>query len=868
VLHREPLASRSRLTLGAGAVWYGQPNLANIGLTAMTLAAGTHLGRYEIRSLLGRGGMGEVYRAHDTQLERLVALKILPAEFATNQERMRRFVQEAKAASALNHPNILTIYEVGQTDSAHFIVTEFIEGATLRQCLTRGRRSLREVLEVGIQVASALAAAHQAGIIHRDIKPENLMVRPDGYVKVLDFGLAKLTEQPTPSIDTEAATLARIATDPGVVVGTAAYMSPEQLRGLALDTRTDIWSLGVVLYEMLAGRRPFDAGTRSDLIVSILEREPPAFAVAIPGAQKELERIVRKALRKDREERYQAAKDLALDLKDLRQELELEAQRERSIPPAASGAATAGTHGAVATSSGPTRVQTDEAGTARQTSSAEYLVSEISRHKTGAGLVLAALVIALAAAAYFTSFAPRAQTIMSVAVLPFANGSGDPSLEYLSDGLSESLIDQLSQLPQLKVIARSSSFKYKGQETDPQEVARVLGVQALITGRVVQRGDSLTVRAELVDAREGTQLWGEQYNRKAADLLAVQEEIARTVAETLRVRLTGAQEQQLAKRPTENPQAYQLYLDGRFYGRQGGSENLKKAFDHYNQAVALDPNFALAWTWIARSYASFIDGGELDPRAGLPKMKAAVARALELDETLAEAHVFLALIRVYEWDWAGAEREYKRALELNPNLALAHHAYASYLSQFTERHAEALAENKRAQELDPLSRGYRAAEGHHLTEAGRVDEAIAHLQHVVRVDPENIGARFWLARAYERKGMYAQAIAEYQQPSSIPGESPPAGQCHQVYALARAGRRSEALAILDKLKTTGAYVPPVKLAYAYVGLDDRERALALLEEAYEAHDPTMGDIGLKEFRDSLGSDPRYVELVRKVGLTP
>src|SRR5712691_7823605 len=673
----------------------------------MAIDAGTRLGRYEIRSSLGAGGMGEVYRAQDTKLNRDVAIKVLPAAFSADAERLHRFEQEAQAAGALNHPNILSVYDVGTHDGAPYLVTELLEGESLRQHITRSPMELREVLDVASQVASALAAAHQAGIVHRDIKPDNIMLRHDGLVKVLDFGLAKLTDIQARSSNTEAATMT-MGTEPGVVMGTPSYMSPEQARGLKVDARSDIWSLGVVLYEMAGGRLPFAGATISDVIATILHREPPSLLLYRSDMPVELERIVEKALTKGPDERYQTAKDVSLDLKRLKQRLEVDAELERSITPeegarraserfslGSSQAAISGTTRAAAAA--PT-VETSAA-----LSSAEYVIGEVKRHKRGAALVLAALVIAAAVAAfgYFKYFGSRSRAINSIAVLPFTNASADPSIEYLCDGISESLIDTLSQLPGLKVIARGSSFKYKGKEVDPQEIATALGVQAILSGRVVQRGDQLQVRAELIDARDKTQLWGEQYNRKAADIQAVQEEIARTISEKLRLRLSGAQEQQLAKHATVNAQAYQLYLNGSFYSRKGGFENGRKALDYYNQAVALDPNFALAWTEVAEAYRYLQANGLLDPKETLPKAKAAAQKALELDETLAEAHVALGLIKMDEWDWAGAEREFKRASELNPNLAEARFRYSGYLSN-VRRPTEALAEIKRAQELDPL----------------------------------------------------------------------------------------------------------------------------------------------------------------------
>ncbi len=478
--------------------------------------------------------MGEVYLAQDLNLRRSVALKLLPAEFTQNEDRLRRFEQEACNASGLNHPNILTIHEIGSEGESHFIATEFIDGESLRQHMTSTEMKLCEILDIVIQVASALTAAHEAGIVHRDIKPENIMVRRDGYVKVLDFGLAKLVERQT--ADSEAATM--VNTDPGVVMGTASYMSPEQARGIDVDARTDIWSLGVVIYEMMAGRVPFEGTTAGDMLGLILgDRSAPPLARFAREVPPELERIVTKALMKEREERYQGVKDLLLDLKSLKRELEFQSKLGRALPQTVSAGGMTGSGGEGV--AGDTAKE--EAG--RLITSAAYLITEISPHKRSVIAALATLMIALAAIAYF--FPSGSRPIDSLAVLPFTYVSTDPNLiadpdrEYLSDGITESLINSLSQHPDLRLIARSSVFRYKGKEIDPQAVGRELGVRAILTGRIIQRGDNLTISVELVDLKNNSHVWGEQYNRKLSDTLAVQQEISRAISARLRLRLTG-----------------------------------------------------------------------------------------------------------------------------------------------------------------------------------------------------------------------------------------------------------------------------------------------------------------------------------------
>src|SRR5262245_56538676 len=549
-----------------------------------SLIAASQIGAYQLLSPLGRGGMGEVHLALDTRLGRKVAVKLLPAEFTTDDGRVRRFVQEARAASALNHPNIITIHEIGETatenGSLRYIVTEYVEGETLRQRIASApQQQIKppEAIDIALQIAAALSAAHEAGITHRDIKPENVMTRRDGIVKVLDFGLAKLTEPAELAIDTQAPTLQRVTnTESGVVIGTPRYMSPEQARGEKLDARTDIFSLGVLLYEMIAGRPPFADANISDIIAAILRDEPTPLGHFVAYAPAELQRIISKALRKDREERYQVVKDLLLDLKSLKEELLYEAKSRAARQPETDD----GAMGATSLNPGLDTAKvmgtpSTEISPARATSSAEYLVSGIIHHKLGA--IIALVVLVIASAALYFYFTKNNQSIESLAVLPFANVGADPQTEYLADGVPESIINSLSQLPKLHVLARSTVFRFKGRDVDPQKVGHDLGVQAVLTGRVHQRGDTLVVNAELMEVTTGSQLWGQQYNRRLADVFAVQEEIAKEISERLRVRLSSAERQQMAKRPTENLRAFQYYMQGRSYAQRRAREDLLTA---------------------------------------------------------------------------------------------------------------------------------------------------------------------------------------------------------------------------------------------------------------------------------------------------
>ncbi len=829
---------------------------------------GKTLSHYQVTEKLGQGGMGEVYLAQDTQLRRKAALKLLPAQFTQDEDRLHRFEQEAYAASALNHPNIITIYEIGQVGDSHFIATEFIDGQTLRQQMT-SRLRLTEALDVVIQVATALTAAHAAGILHRDVKPENVMLRPDGLVKVLDFGLAKLAERSSPRMGTELPTAAQVDTDPGTVMGTAQYMSPEQARGLKVDGRTDVFSLGVVLYEMVAGRAPFEGATAADLIISIIEKEPALLSRYSQHVPAELQRIVSKALRKDRETRYQTVKDLLIDLKSLREGLEFEAKLERSgqsnVP---SGGVVTPSGGQGVAAAREAAVSTEKVQVVRTASSAEYLVGEVRRHKGPALLVLAILIIAGAAILYFVR---GGKAIDSVAVLPFVNASTDPDTEYLSDGITESLINSLSQLSRIKVIARSSVFRYKGRETDPRAVGRELGVQAVLTGRVTQRGEDLSISAELMDARDNSHIWGEQYHRKLADLLAVQQELAREMSEKLRLKLSGEEQQRLTKSYTESTEAYQHYLKGRYYLDKSSEEGVKKAIEHFNQAIEIDPNYALAYVGLADAHLGLQFHNSLAPKDAYQRAKAAVLKAQEIDETLAEIHASLGEIKKrYDRDFVGAEREYKRAIQLKPNYALAHSGYSLYLSA-VGRHQEAIAEAKRAQELEPLSITNGDVLGYIFFQARQYDQSIEELRKTLEMDPNFALAHCDLGNTYVQKGNYEEAIAEINKAVTLSGGEP----IHIStlgYAYAVAGQKDEAIKRLDQLKglSKRRYVGPAQIALVHIGLGEKDQAFEWLEKAYEDRSITNDNFAFKvdpQF-DNLRSDPRFTDLLRRIGFPP
>ncbi len=836
----------------------------------MKIAAGTRLGRYEIRSKIGAGGMGEVYLALDTKLDRKVALKILPAEVATHRDRMKRFVQEAKAASALNHPNIITIHEIDVTDSGHFIATEFIDGETLRQHIRSAPLKLGGVLDIAGQIASALSAAHAASIVHRDIKPENVMVRRDGIVKVLDFGLAKLTERSSPdSVDMEAPTRPVVNTEPGMVMGTAIYMSPEQARGMEVDARTDIFSLGVVIYEMVAGCLPFPGSNANEIMAAILnDKEAPPLARYTQEAPAELERIIGKALRKNRDERYHTVQDLLLDLKALKQNLEFEAHLSRSAPASTRDDRLTASVGQSMAAPAQTAPPTFEDSRAHPTSSAEYVVSGIKQHKLAAGLVVIALVIGVVGLSFYLRARNSEVAIESIAVLPFENQSRDPNSDYLSDGVTESIINSLTQLPNLKVIARSSVFRYKGKETDPFAAGKELGVRAVLTGRIMQRGDSIVISTELLDVRDNKQLWGEQYSKKVSDLLAVQRDIAKEITGNLRLTLSGEEQSRIGKHYTDNAEAYQLYLQGRFYWNKRTEESYQKAIDYFHQAIEKDPNYALAYTGLADCYSFLSSQGIRPPHDVFPLAKEAATKAIQIDNSLSEAHTSLAYIKLYyDWDWAAAESEYKQAIALNPNYATPHHGYA-YLLISSGRTEEAIAEIKKAEAIDPLSLIFQTDHGEYYYFARRPDEAIAQLQKAIDMDPSFVRAHFLMGRALIQKGQCNEGIDEALKAKQMVPAVEALGWLAQEYA--SCGRKAEAEKTQADLRELSKqhYVSPHWFAAVQASLGNKDEAFKWLDQALDGRFGPLIYLKVNPIWDPLRSDPRFAERLRRVGLTP
>lgn len=804
-----------------------------------------------------------MFLAEDSELERKVALKVLLPEIAADEDRIRRFVQEAKAVSALNHPNILTVHEIGAVDQTRYIVTEYIKGETLRDRLVAEPLTLRETLDVTIQVSAALAAAHGAHIVHRDIKPENIMLRDDGFIKVLDFGLAKLGNTPGKTAASEDVTRAQVKTVPGAVMGTPDYMSPEQARGKETDVRTDIWSLGVVLYEMLAGRSPFKGETTNDTIAAILTKEPPPLDESVPH---ELHRIIKRALQKKAVDRYQTVQDFLLDVRDLKRELEFSEELERSHNRPSARAASVGitASGDALTATYPAGTSTHDSST-HQPSSAEYIVTEVKKHRYASFAVLALLALGTVGFGYWFLNRPAALDISSIAVLPFANVGGDAEFEYLSDGLSEALINNLSRLPNMKVIARSSAFTFKGKEVDPAEAAQKLKVEAIVTGRVQRRGDDVTISVEMVNAADRTQIWGDTYDRKASEMHIIQREIARTVSEKLRNRLTGEQEAMFAKGETTNPQAYELYLKGTYFRARGGRENSVKAIDHLERAVAADPLFANAYAVLSVSYGVMTNWGNRDERRSyLEKRAAAVQKAMEIAPDSDQVLNALGAAKEFEYRWSEAEAAYRRAIGINPNY-VAPRANLAIVYSALKRHDEAIALGKRAIELDPLRTSTRNVHLYRLLMAGRPDEALAEAPEAIALAPENPDSYVNRANAFGRKKMFPEAIADLKKALEMDNETIDY-RIDLATIHANSGDRPSAEALLREIEAKIDEATPASLAGLYAALGDNQRALDVLEKALAEGDTGLQFLSADYIFDPLRNEPRYKDLLRRLNL--
>jgi eukaryotic-like serine/threonine-protein kinase len=791
----------------------------------MPLSPGARLGPYEVLAPLGAGGMGEVYRARDTRLRREVAVKVLPEGVSQDRDRLRRFEQEALAASALNHPNIVTIHDFGSEGAAPYVVMELLEGQTLRERLSTGPLPDAKAVEYGVEIANGLAAAHARGIVHRDLKPENVFVTRDGLVKILDFGLAKLTQsEGSAGPQLEASTFTAV-TEPGAIMGTVGYMSPEQVKGLPADARSDLFSFGGILYEMLTGRRAFSGPSIADTMSAILRDEPPPISPD-PGPSP-LERVIRRCLEKSPEERFQSARDLAFALRE-----------------------SSGRHEAPAAPplSPPRKILLPAA-------------------------VIGVVVLAAAAVVVFDAGGIRQRLlgarepvrIRSLAVLTLKNLSGDPGQDYFVAGMTETLTASLAQIRSLKVISRTSAILYDGSKKPLREIARELHVDAVVEGSLVRSGNRVRITAQLIQAQSEAHLWAKSYDRELGDVLTLQEEIVRSIAEQIEAELTLDERSRLASSRAVAPNAYEAYLLGRYFLDSGTEEGLKKAFDQFSRALEVQNDYAAAYAGIASYYAILPFYSALSPAEVLPKARAAAERSVELDEGLPEAHASLGYIRAYyEWDWAAAEREFRRALDLRPSFADAHFSYSRFLAA-SGRMEEAVAEIKRAEDLDPRSLDLNANAALLSYFHGSYDEALTKLLAIKQADPALPVAHWGIGLSYEQKGRKAEALASLEEATRLSKSfnfRTSLAHAHAVFG--QEGQAREFLTVLTE-RSRKSYVPAYYFVLVYTGLGEKDRAFEWLERAYQERSTVLAYLRLDPRLAPLRGDPRYADLVRRIG---
>jgi serine/threonine protein kinase/tetratricopeptide (TPR) repeat protein len=788
------------------------------------VTAGTKLvERYQVVEKIGAGGMGEVYRARDLRLGREVAIKVLPDHLANDSRALDRFEREAKALAALSHNNILTIFDFGSDRGISFAVMELLKGQTLRALISQSQLTWKKAVKIGISTADALAAAHSAKVIHRDLKPENIFITSDGLVRILDFGLAKWVEE---AIAPERTDLPTASANASTIAGTVPYMSPEQLRSEPLDGRTDIFSFGCVLYELVSRTKPFQGKSNVDIISAILKEEPPELdsSLPVPAA---LQEVICRCLKKKPEQRFQTARDLLFAL----QMIQNESTASRSDP--------------IITSHSPSRLK--------------LLVA-----------ILAALATLAIGSLLYQRFTPSSNAVRSLAILPFENAGNDPATEYLSDGIMDGIINSLSQLPQLRVMARGTAFRYKDKDVDPRAAGRELKVEAVVTGRMSQRGEALTISVGLVRVQDGTQLWGHVYNRKVPDIVRLQAEMSSQIAEKLQLKLTGKEKAQIARQYTEDADAYRLYLKGMHHWWKGTREEYEEARKYFEESLEEDPLFALAHVGLGMYFIAMAFDGYLPPNEGMPRGVAALRRALELDNGLGVAHHLIGEYEfVYEWNWQDAEKEHQRGINLDPGNSIGHRGYSWYLTAMG-RLDEALDEIRKAQELDPLQRAYSVQTGQTLGLAGQYEKAVAELKKTIRMYPDYDAAHFSLADVYVRMGEFDRAIEENRKAFELLGDQEGADIFNvtggsEAYWKAMKSIAKRSLGALQEEMKSG-YVPPIRLAEAYAQLGDRDAAFDWLEEAYREKSYDLVMLNAVDTWDPIRSDPRFANLVQRIGL--
>jgi eukaryotic-like serine/threonine-protein kinase len=788
---------------------------------------------YRIVEKIGAGGMGVVYRAHDDRLNRDVALKFLPDELNNDENARALLIREARTASALNHPNICTIYDVGEADGKIYIVMEFVTGRSLAEQIPEDGLPVDTVIRYGEQIADAMAHAHERGVIHRDLKTPNVIVMPGGRVKVLDFGLAK---HMTPGEITLKTQSISTLTSEGAIVGTMHYMAPELFRGEPADARSDIWALGVVLYEMANGKRPFRGRTSYELSSMILHDSPPPLRENVPLG---LRSVIEHCLSKDPTQRYQHASEVRAALEALR------------------------TNSAVIPPSG---IPLSAIQPSRATPQSRYRRAVLLSLAALALLLLTALVWKLVEVKWRGSPAVGAASIQSLAVLPLENLTGDPQQDYFADGMCDALITELSQIKKLRVISRTSVMQYKDKRESPAQIAQELGVDALVEGSVLRSDDRVRISAELVEPKTGQNLWAHSYERTVTDILALQSDVARDIVTQIQIQLTQPEQERLAKTRTVVPAAYDAYLQGNYYVAKRTGESVTQAVAYYRQAIQLDPTYAPSYAGLAGALTLAADYKDVPSSQVLPEAEAAAVKALQLDDGLASAHAVLGFIRLYRLEWSGVLDEFQRAIQLNPGDANSHHWYALALSD-AGRNEEAISEIKLAQELDPRSLIINANVSWVYYLARKNDEAIAQAQKTITMDPSFAVAHGYLGQAYLQKQEYDKALQELQQALALSGnETSFKAELGNAYAVA--GKKPEAQTILRELLQLAAkqYVSPYSIALVYVGLGEKDEAFQWLDKAYDERSVRLINIAVHPRFAGLHSDPRFATLVQRIGL--